>query len=66
VAINKFTFGVEDLYREAEPVLCPDIADDDVDVFWFTGAKVILYFNFCLLGCSFIIIRPDLSCVLAT
>jgi len=58
---NKITFGVEDLYREAEPVLCPDIADDDIDIFSFTGAKVILWFNLCLLGGSFIVIRPDLS-----
>jgi hypothetical protein len=55
------TFRVEDLYRKAKPILSSDIADDDVDVFCFSGAKVFLGFRFCLLRGYIIIVRPDLS-----
>jgi hypothetical protein len=60
-----FTFCIEDLYREAEPILCPYITDDDIDVFCFSGTGVILWFIVCLLCRNFIIVRPDLSCMLA-
>lgn len=54
------TFSVQYLYREAEPVLCPDIADDDIDVFWFTCASVFLCFGLCFLRGSLIVVRPNL------
>jgi hypothetical protein len=56
----KITFSVQYLYREAEPVLSPDIADDDIDVFWFSRTKVFLRFGLCFPLGSLVIVRPDL------
>ena len=58
--LHIFTLSVEDLYRKAEPILCPHITHDHVDIFWLSGAKVFLWLDFCLLGQRLVIVRPDL------
>ena len=37
------TFRVEDLYREAEAIRCPDVTDDDVEIFGLQRGRLALF-----------------------
>ena len=55
-----FTLRIENLYREIESILCPHITHDHIDIFWFSGAEIFLWFDFRLPSHRLIIVGPDL------
>jgi hypothetical protein len=59
---SKHTFRVQDLDREAKPVVGADIADNDIKVFRPHGSHAIIYrSSLCRFFGFFVILIPDLS-----